>query len=141
MKTTLTSNSIMRNLVAAFALAFVLFLAGNVSAQSVQFADNAAIHTQTSDQFKVAVFPVQNSLLMKVLFENPAQEKVTVLIKNSSNDIVYKKEIGKTAVFNGKFDVSKMTDGTYTMVIESKHQSYSNAFSVQTYQERIARAL
>jgi hypothetical protein len=131
----------MRNLVAAFTLAFVLLLAGNVSAQSVQFTDQAAIHTQTSDGFKVAVFPVHNSLLMKVLFENPAQEKVTVLIKNSQNEIVYKKVVGSAAIFNGKFDVSKMSDGTYTMVIESKHQSYSNPFSVQTYQERIARAL
>ena len=141
MKTTFNSTSSFRNLAAAFSLAFVLFLVGNVSAQSVQFADNAAIHTQTTDGFKVAVFPVENSLLMKVLFENPAKEKVTILIKNSSNDIVYKKEIGKAAIFNGKFDVSKMSDGTYTMVIESKNQSYSNAFAVQTYQERIARAL
>ncbi|QHT71087.1 hypothetical protein GXP67_32760 [Rhodocytophaga rosea] len=140
MKTLFISTPVMRNLVAAFALAFTLF-AGNASAQSVQFADNAAIHTQTSDQFKVAVFPVQNSLTMKVLFENPAQEKVTVMIKNSDHEVVYKKEVGKVAIFNGKFDVSKMTDGTYTMVIESKHQSYSNAFSVETYQERIARAL
>jgi hypothetical protein len=138
MKTTFSST--MRTLTTAFALAFTLF-AGSVSAQSVQFTDQAALHTQTSDQFKVAVFPVQNSLLMKVLFENPAKEKITVLIKNSSNEIVYKKEVGNAAIFNGKFDVSKMTDGTYTMVIESKHQSYSNPFSVQTYQERIARAL
>ncbi|QHT70027.1 hypothetical protein GXP67_26965 [Rhodocytophaga rosea] len=140
MKTTFTSTSVMRNLVAAFALAFTLF-AGNASAQSVQFADNAAIHTQTSDQFKVAVFPVENSLLMKVLFENPAKERVTVLIKNSNNEVVYKKAVGNAPIFIGKFDVSKMTDGNYTMVIESKNQSYSNPFSVQTYQERIARAL
>jgi hypothetical protein len=141
MKTTFTSTSVKRNLLAVLSLALFLFLAGSVSAQSVQFTDQAAIHTQTTDQFKVAVFPVQNSLLMKVLFENPAQEKITVLIKNSQNEVVYKKAVGNAAIFNGKFDVSKMSDGTYTMVIESKHQSYSNPFSVETYQERIARAL
>lgn len=138
MKTTFTSA--LRTLAAAFALSFTLF-AGSASAQSVQFTDQAAIHTQTSDQFKVAVFPVEKSLLMKVLFENPAQEQVTILIKDSKNDIVYRKAVGNGAIFNGKFDLSHMSDGTYTMVIESKRQSYSNPFSVETHQERIARAL
>jgi hypothetical protein len=137
MKTLFTSTSAMRNLVAAFA--FTLF-AGSASAQSVQFADNAPIHTQTTDGFKVAVFPVENSLTMKVLFENPAKETVNVLIKNSNEEIVYSKTVSGTAKFNGKFDVSRIGEGTYTIVIQSANQSYSNTFSIGTPQERIAKA-
>jgi hypothetical protein len=140
MKTLFTSTSVMRNLVATLFVAVVILFAGNASAQSIQFTDQAALHTQTTDQFKVAVFPVESSLVMKVLFENPAKETVTVLIKNSQDEIVYTKTVRGTAKFNGKFDISRIGEGNYSLVIESASQSYSNPFFIGTSQERIARA-
>jgi hypothetical protein len=131
----------MRHLLAGLTLAAGLFFGGVASAQSVQFVDKAPLHSQTRDAFKVAVFPVANSLLMKVVLENPNKERVTVLIRNSKNEVVYRKVVGRSPIFHGKFDVSKIEDGTYTMVIQSARQSYANPFSVATFQERIARAL
>ncbi len=143
MKTTTTSahTNSFRNLIAGFTLAAALLLTVTASAQNIKFADEAPIHTQTTDKLKVAVFPVANSLLMKVLVENPHKEMVTVLIRNSKGDVVYKKVVGRNPVFHGKFDISQIENGTYTMIIQSSSQSYSNPFSVETYQERIARAL
>jgi hypothetical protein len=142
MKTsTASARHTLRNLLAGLTLSAAIFFGGAACAQSVQFTDNAPLHTQTTDGFKVAVFPVANSLLMKVVFENPNKERVTVLIRNSKGEVVYKKLVGRNPVFHGKFDVSKIENGTYTMVIQSTTQSYSNPFSVATYQERIARAL
>ncbi len=143
MKTQFTStrNNTFRNLIAGLSLAAALFISEAASAQTVQFTDQEALHTQVTDNFKVTVFPVNNSLLMKVLFENPDRQMISVSIKDSKGNTVYKKQIGRTALYNGKFDVSQIGDGNYTMVIESRKQSYSNSFLIETQQERIARAL
>jgi hypothetical protein len=136
-----TSSNRMRTIIAGFSLAIAFFVAGNASAQSVKLTDNSMLHIHTNDAFKVAVFPVENSSLMKVLFENPKQSNVTMVIKNSNNEVVYKKAIGNGSKFNGKFDVSQIGDGIYTMVIKSSTESYTNTFAVETREERIAKAL
>lgn len=143
MKTTTTSahTKTIRNMIAGLTLAATFFCTATASAQGVKFVDEAPIHSQTTDKFKVAVFPVANSLLLKVIFENPHKEMVTVLIKDSKDEVVYKKKVGRNTVFLGKFDVSHIADGTYMMVIQSAKQSYSNPFSIATQQERMARAL
>jgi hypothetical protein len=142
------STSAQRNsfckLIAGLTLSIGLFVAGTASAQTsseqtLSFADHAPLHTQTSDKFKVVVFPVAYSQSMKVVLENPSKDKVSVLIKDSNDKIVYRKMVGTKAVFIGTFDVSNLTDGDYTMVIESDSQSYSNSFSLQLQQERIAK--
>jgi hypothetical protein len=132
-------------LIAGLTLSIVLLVAGTASAQTntdqtLSFADKAPLHTQTSDKFKVAVFPVAYSQIMKVVLENSYKNKVTVLIKDSKDQIVYSKKVGTKAVYLGTFDVSHLEDGNYTFVIESANQSYSNPFSLQTQQERIAKA-
>jgi hypothetical protein len=142
---TIAQKNNIRNLLAGLTLSIGLLVAGTASAQTtpqqtVSFADNQAFHSQTSDDFKVAVFPMANSLTMKVVLENPNKDKVTVLIKNSEDEVVYRKIVGNNPVIHGKFDVSGLDNGTYTMVIESAHQSYASPFSVQTHQERIAKA-
>jgi PBP1b-binding outer membrane lipoprotein LpoB len=142
MKTSTASaqNNTLRNILAGLTLSAAIFFGGTASAQSVKFVDNAPIHTQTTDGFKVAVYPVVNSMFMKVHVENPSREKVTVLVKNSKGEIVYRKAVGNNPIFTGKFDVSQVEDGTYTMVIQSAKQSYANPFYVDTNQDRIAKA-
>ncbi|QHT65961.1 hypothetical protein GXP67_04390 [Rhodocytophaga rosea] len=141
LSTTYTASNRMRTIIAGLSLAIAVFGAGSASAQNVKLTDNSMLHIHTNDAFKVAVFPVENSSLMKVLFENPTQSKVTMLIKNSKNEVVYTKAIGNGSKFNGKFDVSQMGDGIYTMVIQSSSESYTNTFAVETREERIAKAL
>ncbi len=147
MKTQSTSaqRNTISKLIAGLTLSIGLLVAGTVSAQTgsqqtVSFADKQAYHTQTSEEFKVAVFPMANSLTMKVVLENPNKAKVTVLIKNSKEEVVYRKVVGKNPVIHGKFDVSGLVNGSYTMVVESANGSYSSPFSVQTQQERFAVA-
>ncbi|MDO1451977.1 hypothetical protein Q0590_37255 [Rhodocytophaga aerolata] len=142
---TIAQKNNLTKLIAGLTLSIGLLVTGTASAQTtpqqkVSFADNQAFHTQTSDDFKVAVFPMANSLTMKVVLENPNKEKVTVLIKNAENEVVYRKMVGKDPIIHGKFDVSGLVNGSYTMIIESVHQSHSSPFSVKTHQERLAKA-
>jgi hypothetical protein len=147
MKTLSTSaqKNTVSKLIAGLTLSIALLVGGTASAQTstdqtLSFADNAPLHTQTTDKLKVVVFPVANSQIMKVALENPNKAKVTVLIRDSKDQLVYSKKVGTKAVFLGTFDVSHLEDGNYTIVIESANQSYSNPFSLQTQQERIAKA-
>jgi hypothetical protein len=78
---------------------------------------------------------------MKVHFENPSREKIMVTIENSKSEVVYRKFVGKDALYRGKFDVSGMPNGSYTMTVQNAHQKYSNAFVIQTQEERVALAL
>jgi hypothetical protein len=141
MKTLFTSTNTLRKFIACFSLVTALLITSAASAQTVQFTDQAPLHRQLTDGLKVAVFPVAHSLLMKVNFENPDKEKITILIKNKQGEVVYHKHVGRTALYNGKFDVSQIGDGNYTLIIESKKQSYANTFIIETHQERLARAL
>lgn len=142
MKTTISSanKNTFRNIITGLTLSAALFFGQVASAQTVSVEENAPIQTQMTDGFKVAIHPVINSLFMKVHFVNPNKELVTVLIKNSKDEVVYRKNVGRNTVFHGKFDVSNIADGTYTMVVQSTKHSHSNAFAVETLQERIALA-
>jgi hypothetical protein len=141
MKTQSTPANSLRKFIACLSVATALLISGAASAQTVQFTDQAPLHSQLTDGLKVAVFPLPHSLVMKVNFENPTKEKITILIKNKQGEVVYHKHIGRTLLYNGKFDVSQIGDGNYTLIIESKKQSYANPFIIQTHQERLARAL
>ncbi len=138
---TTTRTNTLRNFIASLSLVAALVLSGTTSAQTVQFTDQEPLHSQLTEELKIAVFPIQNSLLMKVIFENPTKENITMLIKNKQGEVVYKKQIGRAPLYNGTFDVSQIGDGDYSLVIESKKQSYANPFFIETHQERIARAL
>ena len=140
MKTLTTSMSTLRKLIAGLTLSVAFFMAGTATAQEVKFVDNTAVHTQITDQFKIALYPFENAPSINVHIENPDREKVKVLIKNSQDEVVYQKTVGNSAVIYSKFDVSHMEKGTYTMVIESASQSYANAFSIGNHQQRIAKA-
>ncbi len=131
MKTIPTSMNTLRKLIAGLSLSAVFFLTGTAAnAQEVKFVDNAAIHTQVTDEFKIALYPVENAPSINVHVENPSREKVKVLIKNSQGEIVYQKTVGNGPIIYSKFDVSHMDKGVYTMVIESASQSYGNVFSI-----------
>ena len=143
MKTLLSSiqNKAIRTAMACLSLSTAVFFAQAASAQSV-----AAVNTLTSapyeiDRFQASLSPMENSLFMKVQIVNPDRKTVMVSILDSDNKVVYKKKMGRTPQFYGKFDISSIPDGKYTMIVETPKKVISNSFHIQTTQERIASAL
>ncbi|MDO1447147.1 hypothetical protein Q0590_12835 [Rhodocytophaga aerolata] len=129
-----------RKAFAAVALVAAVAVAPAVSAQSVTAQDNAPSITKAADEFQAFVHPVENSVSMKVHFVNPEKENIIVTIYNQDNDIVYQKFLGKDAIFHGKFDLSNLSDGVYTVKVGNKKETYSRNLSIQTQQERFASA-
>jgi hypothetical protein len=85
-----------------------------------------------------AVAYATSSLKLKVNFENPAREKVTLLILNEAGQIVYTSNLGHEAVYNGKLDLSGLADGKYTVSLQSKSSRYEKPFQIQTQTARMA---
>jgi hypothetical protein len=134
------SSKIFRNAFASVALFAAVLVAPAVSAQAVTAQDNVASITKSADEFQAFVHPVENSISMKVHFVNPDKESVTVTIHNEAKAIVYQKVIGKDAIFHGKFDLSNLADGEYTVKVSNRKDTYSRTLSIQTQQERFASA-
>jgi flagellar hook assembly protein FlgD len=85
-----------------------------------------------------AVAYATSALKLKVNFENPAREKVTLSILNEAGQVVYTTAIGDQAVYNGKLDLSGLADGKYTVSLQSKSSRYHKPFQIQTQTARTA---
>ena len=126
--------------IACFSLFAALFLGQATYAQSVTAADKLTSAPCEIDRFQAAISPIENTLQMKVQIVNPDRKTVTVSIFDNDNQLVYKKKMGRIEDFYGKFDISNIADGKYTMVVQTPKKAISNSFHIQTTHERIARA-
>jgi flagellar hook assembly protein FlgD len=134
------SGNSFRKALASVAFVAAVFVAPALSAQSVTAQGNTPSITTAAESFQAYVHPVENSVSMKVHFVNPAKEAVMMTIHNQDNKVVYEKAIGKDEVFHGKFDLSNLADGEYTVKISSRKNTYTRTLSIHTQQERLASA-
>ena len=143
MKTLFSSinNKDFRTAIACFSLSAALFFGQAVSAQSITSADKITSASYEIDRFQASVTPIENSLFMKVQILNPDRKNVTVSIFDNNNQLIYKKRMGRTSQFYGKFDISNIPDGKYTMTVHTPKKVVTNSFNIKTKQERIASAL
>ncbi len=143
MKTLFSSinNKGFRTAIACFSLSAALLFGHTASAQSISAVDKITSASQEIDRFQAAISPIENTLLMKVQILNPDRKNVTVSIFDNNNQLVYKKKMGRIPQFYGKFDISNIADGEYTMTVQTSKKIVTNSFNIQTKQERIASAL
>jgi hypothetical protein len=143
MKTLFSSinNKGFRTAIACFSLSAALFFGQSASAQSIASANNISSAPYEIDRFQASINPIENSLLMRVQIVNPDRKSVTISIIDSDKKVVYKKKMGRTPEFYGRFDISDMPDGKYTMMVQTPKKQFTNEFNIQTKKERIASAL
>jgi hypothetical protein len=127
-----------RNFVAATALAAVCLITQPASAgTSLPTGTNPA--GNVTENFQAVMYLADNSANVKIHLLNPRQEKISVSIFNEANEVVYQKQIGKPAVFHGRFSLDRIPDGTYTMVVKTNTEQISREFSIQTQVARLAQ--
>lgn len=129
-----------RKALASVALVAAVLVAPAVSAQSVTANDNTPSISKPAGEFQAFVHPVENTISMKLHFVNPDKESITVTIHNKANAVVYQKFLGRDAIFHGKFDLSNLADGEYTVKVSNRKETYTRALSIETQQERFASA-
>jgi predicted phage tail protein len=73
--------------------------------------------TNASKGFQTAAFPVDNTNKVKVIFEDPTGKGAAIVIRNGDGRIEHSKNITHTNRYIGKFDLSPLPDGDYTVEI------------------------
>jgi flagellar hook assembly protein FlgD len=135
------SGNSFRKALASVAFVAAVLAAPALSAQSVTAKGNVpSITSASATEFQAFVHPVENTVSMKVHFVNPAKESVNITIHNQDNKIVYERAIGKDEIFHGKFDLSNLADGEYTVKVSGRKKTYTRTLSIHTQQERLASA-
>ncbi len=74
---------------------------------------------------------------LMVHFENPRQERVTMLVFNRSQEVVYRKSFGQPAAFAAKFNLTGLPNGEYTFLVQGGRNSHTRTVLVQTNSERV----
>lgn len=125
------------------AITFVAFIAGisvaaTVSAQTVTAEGNISSITKPADEFQAFVHPVINTVTMKIHFVNPQKDYITISVYDQDGHLAYKKLVGKEGVYHGTFNMSKLTDGEYTVKVGSRKGTYSRTLILETQQKRFA---
>lgn len=136
-----TTKKSFRLVIAGIAIVLTVSFGQAVQAQSILVSSPEAAKEEKSESgFRASIYPVINTLLMKVNFENPDRERITLIIENSEKKIVYKKDLGKVKVFMGNFDLAQIPDQAYTITIKGDTKTYFKSFTLLTQQERIVQA-
>lgn len=78
---------------------------------------------------------------LMVHLDNPRQERVTVLVLNRQQEVVYRKSFGQPATFVGKFNLTGLPNGEYTFVVKGRRVSHTRTVLVETASERVLRTL
>jgi YbbR domain-containing protein len=118
-----------------------ILIAPTISAQTITASGNTPMVTKSNNKFEAIIYPVEHSTHMKINFVNPQEEKVIITIYNKSNTAVYQKIVGSEAAYRGKFDLSMLADGNYTVKVKGQKTCFTRKISIKTEQERVASAI
>jgi hypothetical protein len=112
--------------------------------------DNApAVHSKivhSSARFQALALPVENTQKVKVLFDNPFQTRVLIMIRNQRGQVVYQKQ-SNLAHYIGDFDLSPLANGTYSVEVSAltklgfASQPYVQTFRIGSQTERTLKAV
>ncbi|MCW3462328.1 hypothetical protein [Chitinophaga nivalis] len=127
--------------VATIVLAALLFPILHVAAQDKLFAyHHAAVRTEkvsddaAKEVFNVKIMQVQkDQLLFTLSVENPANEKLTLYIKDNNNNTLHREALPVTARFEGRYNLQSLEDGDYIFEIRSgKTKIAEKAIGIKT---------
>jgi hypothetical protein len=126
---------------AAALAAFALFLSGPASPASPAApgpGDPVAV-APAPGAFRALSYLKADARCLMVHLDNPRQERVTVVLVNQHQEVVYRKSLGQPAAFVGKFNLTDLPNGEYTFLVQGGRDSHARTVLVQTHSERVLR--
>lgn len=93
-------------------------------------------NTGSPRHLQVLSYSFPDSFTIAIHLENPQLEKVSILIVNKHNQVVYRKNLGKTATYVSKLNVKNLPNGSYRIMVKSPTHTYTREFSLQTLTRR-----
>ncbi len=130
-----------RTTIACLVLFIACITGQRSSAQAITVTDNPPVMESSEKRFQAAVYPIDNTLRMKVHFVNPDKENVSVIIQDSMKSTVFRKSVGNKPVFHGSFNLESLPDDVYTIIVRCRNNTYKCSISIQTQQARVVHGL
>jgi hypothetical protein len=99
-------------------------------------------HGKAIAGLQVAAFPLENTVKVKVGFDNTTGRKLLVEIQNEVGKTLYSKCYPDATAFKGIFDLSLLGDGAYTLQISTLtkvglvKQAYRRSFQIHSETNR-----
>jgi hypothetical protein len=114
------------------ALAIVLGLA--LAATTEGMAQTKAASGKISSSDKTANLTVQDlgSLRFKLTFENPLRQKSQIYLLDKDNNVFFNEYSTGDAQYIRAFDLSNLSDGEYTFVVETGKDKLKKDFVIST---------
>ena len=85
---------------------------------------------QSASDLKVNIHQLTESGKLRVIFINPAENKVEVILKNKKGEIVFNETL-KDESYKRDFNFSSLESGRYTIEVKSKDQIFDKEFLVK----------
>ncbi len=100
-----------------------------------------AVNAPAAGEFRALSYLKADSRHLMVHLDNPRGEQVSVLLLDGDGNVVYRKYLGRPAVFVGKFNLTEVPYGEYTFVVQGARHSHVRSISVATHSDRVLRVL
>jgi hypothetical protein len=107
-------------------------------------ADDQTQTTYVANSFQAIAFPIENTRIIKVIFEDWSGRGATIVIRDKKSGQILIKDFITTKQYMGKFDLSSVPDGFYALEITAlSKKDFSNQKYVQNFklQSDIQRSL
>jgi hypothetical protein len=100
-----------------------------------------AVAAPVFGEFRALSYLQADSRHLMVHLDNPREERVTVLVLNGHQEVVYRKTFGRPTTFVGRFSLTGLPNGEYTFVVKGARHSHVRSISVETESARVLRVL
>ncbi len=127
-------KTIAQTLLAALLLAAPT-LATTANATAINRADEPTANATitTTNAFRVAVYPAAKPMVINVVVEKQTAKSMTVRVVDHNGVTLQEQTIGKQqGSFRYRFDLSELTDGTYSVVATSGADKSSHPVTLTT---------
>jgi hypothetical protein len=128
-----------RQIAAILSLSAMLMFTADAFAQQKELLQAKQGTASATGTLQANIFPSPDPLMLKIVFDNPAREAVTLTVSHAENGKIYTKVISPTLVYNSKLDVSGLPDGKYTFEISSKNKRFLQSFEIFTQTARLTQ--
>ena len=133
-------NGALLSLAALFAAAPASLAQERKVDRATNVAQNVATarHGTVRGELRAIMFPAADPLKVKVSFENPALERVVLIVRNEAGQLIHSNVIGRQKTSVTKVDLSALPDGNYTLHLKGESSRYSQSFRIHTETARLA---
>ena len=126
-------KTIAQTLLAALLLAAPALATANAAAINRADEPTANATITTTNAFRMAVYAGAKPMIINVVVEKQTAKSMTVRVVDHNGAILQEQTIGKQqGNFRYRFDLSELTDGTYSVVVTSGADKSSHPVTITT---------